>query len=127
MKRIVMGLVAGLLLLSACKTQSNKYTIKGELSNLDDSVLFLGHQVGNMPVFDTIAVKNGSFSFSGETNSPMIANIMTADRKSGFPVIIEPGTIRISGDADSIMAGQVEVSGTPNNEALKKFMDIQKA
>ncbi len=126
MKRIVLGLAAVLFFFSACKTNSDKYTIKGALTNLEDSVLFLGHQVAGMPVFDTLMVDNGAFSYSGETTSPVFAQILTTDRQSGFAVILEPGTIHIKGDADSMMMGQITVSGTPNNDALQEFMDIQK-
>ncbi len=126
MKRIVFGLAAVVFFFSACKTNSNKYTIKGALTNLEDSVLFLGHQVAGMPVFDTLMVDDGSFSYSGEATSPVFAQILTPDRQSGFPIILEPGTIRIKGNADSMMMGQITVSGTPNNEALQEFMDIQK-
>ena len=127
MNKRALGLaVIGLLLLAACKSTSEQYTINGTLSNLTDSLLYLGHQEAGMPVFDTLQVNNGSFTFSGTTNSPVFAQILTSDRQSGFPIILEPGTISVSGDADSMMMGQIEISGTPNNEALQQFMDIQK-
>ncbi len=126
MKRIVVALFAGIFMLSACKSDSGHYTLKGKLTNLDDSVLFLGHQIAGVPVFDTLNVKNGSFTYSGKTKTPVFAQILTPDRQSGFPVILEAGTINISGDADSMMMGSINISGTHNNEALQEFMNIQR-
>lgn len=125
MKRILSGLALSIFMFSACKTSSDQYTIKGNLTNLRDSVLFLGRQVAGMPVFDTLAINDGSFTYSGKTTKPVFAQILTPDRQNGFPVILESGTIKVSGDADSMMMGKIRVSGTPNNDALQEFMNIQ--
>ncbi len=126
MKRIVVALFAGIFMLSACKSDSGHYTLKGKLTHLDDSVLFLGHQIAGVPVFDTLKVQNGSFTYSGKAKTPVFAQILTSDHNSGFPVILEAGTININGDADSMMMGNIRVSGTHNNDALQEFMNIQK-
>ncbi len=126
MKRIILGLAVGLFLITACNTNSNQYTITGDISNFSDSVLYLGRQMNGIPFFDTIPVNDGSFSFTAEAKQPTFAQILTADRQAGFPIILEAGNIKITGDADSTLTGNIEVSGTPNNDALQEFMNIQK-
>ncbi len=126
MKRLILGLAVGVFLLSACQSNSDEYNIEGEISNFQDSVLYLGKQVSGIPVFDTIAVNNGSFNISGKVEQPTFAQILTADHSAGFPVILEPGNISITGNADSMAMGKISVSGTPNNKALQEYMDIQK-
>lgn len=118
--------LAAALLVVACNSSNDKYTIKGQIDNLDDSVLYLGQQTGGVPIFDTLKVKNGAFTFSGKTEKPILGQIVTSDRQSGFPIILEPGEIEVSGDADSMINGQITVTGTSNNEALQEYTDIQK-
>lgn len=124
MKNIMLAAL-GLFLFSACQTSTDGYTIQGNLTHLTDSVLYLARQEGNMPVFDTLAVTDGKFSYSGKTDHPTFAQIITSDQRSGFPLYLEPGTINISGDADSMAIGKVSVGGTPNNDDLSAFMQIQ--
>ncbi len=124
----MIGGAIGLLAMTACQQGGgDSYTLKGDLKNLKDSVLFLAHQANGMPNFDTLHVKDGQFSFAGHTSEPMFAQVITADQSAGFPLILEPGKIDISGDADSMSSpGQIKVSGTLNNDALSNFMQIQR-
>lgn len=126
MKRIMLGAALGLFLFSACNTGGgNSYTIKGDLKNYKDSVLYLAQQEGTIPSFDTLKVTDGKFTFKGTIDQPKFAQIITPDQRSGFALFLEPGTINVSGDADSMQYGKVVVSGTPNNEDLQKIMKIQ--
>jgi len=126
MKKIMLGSALGLFLFSACNSGGGEgYTLKGDLTNLKDSVLYLARQEGNMPSFDTLRVKDGKFSFSGKTVTPEFAQIITSDQRSGFPLFLEPGTITISGNADSMSVGKIDVKGTPSNDDLHQFMEIQ--
>lgn len=126
MKKIMLGLVLGLFVFASCNSGGEgSYTINGDLTNLDDSVLYLARQEGNMPSFDTLMINDGKFTFKGKTAQPVFAQIITPDQKAGFPLILESGTINISGNADSMMAGKIKVSGTPNNDDLQTFMAIQ--
>jgi peroxiredoxin len=121
----MMLLALGLYLFSSCQRGGDGYTIQGNLTHMTDSVLYLARQEGNMPVFDTLSVTNGKFSFSGKTDHPVFAQIITSDQRSGFPLYLEPGTIEVTGDADSMAIGKVSVGGTPNNDDLNEFMHIQ--
>jgi peroxiredoxin len=115
----------GLYLFSSCQAGGGGYTIQGNLTHLTDSVLYLARQEGSMPVFDTLKVAEGKFSFSGKADHPTFAQIITSDQRAGFPLYLEPGTIEITGNADSMAIGKVSVSGTPNNDDLNAFMQIQ--
>jgi peroxiredoxin len=126
MKRIMLGAALALFLFSSCSSGGgSSYTLDGKLTNLKDSVLYLARQENGVPSFDTLKVKDGRFSFSGKTTKPVFAQIVTADQRAGFPLFLEPGHIKISGDADSMRVGQIKVTGTPNNEDLGQFMAIQ--
>lgn len=126
MKKIMLGLALSSLMFSACHSGGgDSYTLNGKLTNLKDSVLYLARQEGNMPTFDTLKVTDGKFSFSGKTTTPEFAQIITSDQRSGFPLFLEPGTISISGNADSMNVGKIDVKGTPNNDDLHQFMEIQ--
>lgn len=126
MKRFMPGAVCALFFLSACNAGGGDgYTIKGNLKNYKDSVLFLAQQQGTIPSFDTLKVTDGKFTFKGSTDEPKFAQIITPDQRSGFALFLEPGTIEVNGDADSMQYGKVTVSGTPNNEDLQKVMQIQ--
>lgn len=126
MKKIMLGAGLGVFLLSACHSGGGDgYTLNGNLTHLKDSVLYLARQEGDMPSFDTLKVKDGKFTFSGKASAPEFAQIITADQRSGFPLFLEPGTITISGDADSMSIGKIDVKGTSNNDDLHEFMEIQ--
>lgn len=127
MKKIMWGAALCLFIFSSCKSGGgNSYTLKGNISHLKDTVLYLAQQGNNMmPQMDTIRVKDGKFTFSGKTEKPVFAQIFTADQRSGFPLILEPGTIYIKGDADSMSTGKIDISGTPNNNDLNVIMKIQ--
>jgi peroxiredoxin len=126
MKKIMLGTALGLFLFSACSPGGgDSYTIKGNLTNLKDSVLYLARQESGMPSFDTLKVTDGKFTYSGKTTKPVFAQIVTPDQRSGFPLFLEPGTIHITGNADSMSVGKIKVSGTPNNKDLDEFMEIQ--
>lgn len=127
MKKIMWGVALCLFIFSSCKSGGgNTYTLKGDITGLKDSVLYLAQQGNNMmPQMDTIHVKDGKFTFTGKTDKPVFAQIITADQRNGFPLFLEPGTIHITGDADSMLVGKITVSGTPNNNDLHKVMVIQ--
>lgn len=127
MKKMVLGAALCLFLFTACNSGGGTgYTLKGDIANLKDSVLFLAQQGnGMMPQMDTIHVKDGKFTFKGKAEKPVFAQIITADQRSGFPLFLEPGTIHITGNADSLEAGKVKVTGTPDNNDLNEFMGVQ--
>ncbi|TAN02097.1 MAG: AhpC/TSA family protein [Chitinophagaceae bacterium] len=127
MKKLMLGVALSLLVFSACNSNGGgSYTLKGDLTNLKDSVLYLAQQ-GNsmMPKMDTIRVKDGKFTFTGKAEKPVFAQIITADQRSGFPLFLEAGTIHITGNADSMAVGKIKVTGTPDNDDLHQLMDIQ--
>ena len=127
MKKILLSLIAGTMLWSACKTGSTgTYNITGEITGLKDSVLYLAQQDNETPHFDTIPVKNGKFTFSGKAPAKaVLAQIITADQTGGFPLFLEGGNIQVKGVADSLPYGKVDVTGTPSNEDLHTFMEMQ--
>ena len=127
MRKLLLLAIFGVFVFSSCqKGAGDSYTLQGHLLHFSDSVLYLTHQEGNIPLFDTLLVKNGEFTYTGKIQNPTFAQIVTADQSNGFPLILEPGTIKIDGDADSMSVGKISVSGTPNNDDLNDFMEMQR-
>lgn len=125
MKKLFLAAGAMMMMFAACKQMGgDSYTITGDIKGLKDNALYLSFQQGDSSKIDTLKVKDGKFELEGKAPAtPVFAQVVTADGTHGFPLFLEPGTIRVGGNADS---AQYVVSGTPNNDALKEMMDAQK-
>ena len=113
--RFIVCAAASLMLLAAC-TEENAYRVKGEGSALKNGdTLFLTTDLVNLTPTDTIIVKDGQFTLSGQTDSTFFCLIYSAsDDELAVPFFIEPGTITIDMPKDMELS---RVSGTPcNNE-----------
>lgn len=112
--QFIAGAVLGLALLTSC--QSNGYRIEGSGDALKDGdTLFLTTDLTELTPSDTIIVKNGKFSISGETDSTYFCLLYSASENTvAMPFFVEPGTINMTLPAKMEDA---RVSGTPcNNE-----------
>ncbi|GAA4312789.1 TlpA disulfide reductase family protein [Compostibacter hankyongensis] len=127
MKKLLLCGVAGMLTLAACKNGSDgSYTISGTIKGLTDDTLLLAQQAeGGMPKIDTVQVKGGKFTFKGTTAQPTMAQMITKDQTGGFPLFLEAGSIKVSANKDSLPFGKADVTGTPNNDDLHAFMQMQ--
>ena len=77
MRKNILFLVCLLVGISFCRAQGN-YRVSGKISGISDGTLLLVRNDG--PLLDTIAttlLKNGTFSFGGETDVPFGAMLMT--------------------------------------------------
>ena len=96
MRKNILFLVCLLVGISFCRAQGN-YRVSGKISGISDGTLLLVRNDG--PLLDTIAttlLKNGTFSFGGETDVPFGAMLMTADGALSLSMIVEPGNMMVN-------------------------------
>ncbi len=106
--------------LTAC--QSNTYQINGTIEGAaDGDTLFLTSDMQTGAPNDTIVVKNGKFSLSGEADSIHLSIIYCAKRNEiNAPFFIEPGTITLTLKE---MPGSSRVGGTKCNDEWQELND----
>ena len=122
MKKLLIAFIASVLLLSCGSKDS--YKIKGTTEGLEDGTIMTlcSLDLDGINTLDSVALKNGKFTFKGEIESPSIAVITfeIEDNISGCELFLESGNIEVSVSA---ISGEQHVAGTPNNEAFQKFYD----
>ena len=122
MKKLLIAFIASLLLLSCGSKDS--FRIKGTAEGLEDGTIMTLSTLDleGLNTLDSVALKNGKFTFKGEIESPSIAVITfeVEDNISGCELFVESGNIEVSVSA---ISGEQHVSGTPNNDAFQRFYD----
>jgi peroxiredoxin len=108
------------VVLTSC--HSNSYQIKGTAEGLaDGDTLYVTADLESGVPTDTIYVKVGRFSFSGETDSVYLCMMYSASHNEiNAPFFLEPGTISIS---LSGTPGNSRVGGTKCNEEWQQMND----
>jgi len=116
MSRILYALSCVLVLVSCAES----YSIQGSSSvtTLEGNKLYLRVIKNNeVKAIDSCDVVHGQFSFAGRIDTTRMCNLCIDDQ-SMMPIVLEPGEITIK--IDNL---RQNVSGTPLNEALYKFLD----
>ncbi len=117
--RLFFGIAFTALMMSAC--QSNTYKVEGVAEGMEDGDTILIFKNAPAPV-DTLIVKDGAFSWSGQADS-VVCYFITAPKVGASTLFFaEPGTIHITLHAK----GVPEVSGTKANDALQE-MNVKQA
>ena len=116
MKRIL-AVVLVAIVLSSC---GNRCEIVGNVEKLDaEGYLYLTDMWKTREIIDSVEVDGDRFHFKGVKHEPTFAQLIT---KSGRPVtylFVESGKVVVSGNYD---LGNLEVSGTPANDAFEDMM-----
>lgn len=122
MKNLFLFLITSLLLVSCGGADS--YIIKGYAEGFVDGTVMTLCVLddGDLNELDSVKVKNGRFSFKGETDTAQIAVITFEVDGSlgGCELFLERGRIEVRVNSAS---GEQHLSGTPNNEAFQRFYD----
>ena len=120
MKASLTSILFSAVLLTAC--HSNSYKLTGDVKGLEDGdTLFLTHDLETGTPHDTLIVKDGRFSLSGEADSTSLWMIYSAKRNEiNAPFFIEPGTISIHLTEEP---GASRVSGTLCNDQWQELME----
>ena len=121
MKRILLALLASVLLVACVK---DSYKIKGEIQGVEDGTVMVLNTLDydGLNELDSVAVKNGKFTFKGKTDTAQVAVITfdLGESMRGCQLFLERGEITVLIDVES---GNQFLAGTPNNDAFQKFYD----
>jgi peroxiredoxin len=119
MKLSAIGLA--ILLPGTMLAQKATFSIDGKVGKADGVKAFLGYKVNGKPVYDSTAVTNGKFSFKGNIDEPISANITfkypgyetQTGKMESKTIYLEPGNMKIDGK-DSLKTAKV--SGKINDD-----------
>ena len=125
MKRLLF-LIASVLLV-ACGGK-DAYRIKGVIEGVDEGTMVTLSvlEYGNLNSVDSVALKNGKFTFKGRIDTANVA-VVTFDLDGsvgGCKFYIERGTVDIN---INVIDGYQHIGGTPNNEASQRLYDDTEA
>ena len=115
-------LYSALALATFCACNSNSYKINGTAEGLaDGDTLFLTSDMETGLPSDTIILKDGKFSLSGETDTVMLCMIYSSKRNDlNAPFFLESGNINIS---LKDTPGESRVGGTLCNDGWQQLND----
>jgi len=125
MKKLL-GLLVGIVLLSACANDPDGFRIRGTISGevSDGTKVYLkGIDENYRPVsdLDSTTIQNGKFSFEGAVNLPELRYIFIDSLTGNIPVINDKGTIEISAQRDSLSFAKLK--GTPQNKLFSGYLE----
>ena len=111
------------VLLASCGGESGKFKLQGRLRNINQGEFWVYSPDGAVEGFDTIAVRNGRFSYEVELREPATL-VVVFPNYSEQPVFAEPGEkVNIKGDATHLK--EMIIEGTDDNELMTELrMDL---
>lgn len=92
-------------------------TITASITGLKDSVVYLAIPVADSAKRDTIPVKDGKFTWTGEVTEPEKVFLMFPTRYVDF--FLENGNIQITGHADSL--DKLKVTGSASHDEFLNY------
>jgi peroxiredoxin len=102
------------------------FSIDVKIDSLTHQTAYLAqYKDGGFVKSDSVAIKNGTFSFSGKVEFPNVQYILFSDSKDRVVVFIENSKILISGS--DIKQENLEITGSALNTQLEKFIVDVKA
>lgn len=123
------SIFALILALAACNSNPGGYTIEGTLSGeLEEgtAVYLKKANEQNQPVdVDTAMVQNGTFTFTGNAETPELHYLFIEETQGNIPLVLEAGTIDVNAHKDSLAYAQIQ--GTPQNDLFADFLEASRA
>jgi peroxiredoxin len=121
-KKLLLAFVA-MVAMASCGSK-NSYKINGHIEGLEDGTMMTLNIIdyNSLMPLDSAVLKNGKFSFKGETDTAQIAVITfdMDDNIGGCELYLERGSIDVFVDVEN---GVQRVEGAPNNDAFQSFID----
>ena len=110
----------------ACSTTPEGYTIEGQLRGEveNGTKVFLKTTDSlrqKLIEVDTTVVENGSFSFTGNTDSPKLYYLFMENIRGSAPVVVENGSIQFKAHKDSL--GFSTLKGTLQNDLFMNYLE----
>lgn len=122
MKSTLPCLMAAAALYACGEAGKPQATITAEISGLKDSVVYISLPVADSAKTDTVAVKDGKFSWTGNVTEPQKVYLMFPTRY--VEVFLEPAEIRIAGNADSL--SDLRVTGSASHDEYVAYQQTEK-
>lgn len=98
MKKLVLTILAGILLVSCSTNSQKRFTLKGQVSGLDSQMVYLRYRATmDSSVTDSVKAVKGAFSFSGSVNHPTQAHLQSSNDSLSIIVYLENADIEING------------------------------
>ena len=118
------ALPVSLVAIVGCGGNKTEYTINGTLSDeaFEGANVFMINVENQAEKLDSAVVTNGTFTFNGQLESHVIANIIaltTGNNHKMVECVVENGTIAVDMDNSKVL-------GTPQNEALMQIANTVK-
>jgi peroxiredoxin len=119
MKLSIIGLAV--LLPGTLLAQKGSFSVNGKIGDINGVKAFLSYRQNGKSVFDSTAIKNGKFEFTGSIDEPVRANILIKypgwqthwENEEQRTIYLEPGDISMEGK-DSLRTASV--SGKINQD-----------
>lgn len=116
------------LIVSCGGSDPNAFTLNGTAQGgfEDGTKVFLRFQdsLGTIQTIDTTSIESGQFSFQGTSDNLDLKLIEIEGQQPAIRVFLEPGKIKAVVRKDSLQFARVE--GTPENDALMAYQDLNK-
>jgi hypothetical protein len=108
-----------LMLLAACGGDSGKFKLEGRLRHMNQAEFWVYSPNGGLAGFDTIAVRNGRFSYELELREPATL-VVIFPNYSEQPIFAEPDQkVHVKGDASNLK--ELIIEGTDDNELMTEL------
>jgi peroxiredoxin len=117
MKKV--GIILGILIIISSCNQKNKFHIEGNLTDLNDTTVYLNHMgVNSIETIDSTKTgNNGEFKISGETEYPRFYQLAISDNNF-LTLLIKPGEdVNIQTSSDQLINYTVE--GSPGSKKVQ--------
>ncbi len=109
-------------MLASCGTDSNKYTVSGNLEGVSEGNAVLKKIESADPVVvDSAEIVDGAFSFAGTVEYAELYLVYVNDNQMPVAFFLEPGDLVISGNIENLQDASVE--GSELNTKFKTFND----
>jgi len=117
--KFLIGLATAVLTTTAC--QSNSFKINGVAEGFEDGDTIVLYEAISNEALDTIIVKDGKFSYNGQSDSVIVCALMPTDNSASVMFFRENGTINVT----LSKINESKVSGTKANDAWQAMNDKQ--
>jgi len=110
------------MVLAACQSNSNKYTVSGTIAGLDSGVVYLVKaQAGQPLVVDTAKLVGGKFTFEGSAGLPELNFLRLNERDYFAQFFLENANIKVESYKDSLRA--TKITGSETTDIFNTYVD----
>ncbi|MDD4142022.1 MAG: TlpA disulfide reductase family protein [Bacteroidales bacterium] len=121
MKKLLFGIIC-CVLITACSTKTERYTITGTLSGVGEGTLLLVERVdGEAVILNQANLVDGNFTFNGSLDYPKYVGLAIDKDKPFYVFYAENSKINIKGDVN--MPESFVCTGSESNDVYSSFLN----